>query len=165
MFPYRPERVCTLAIRGYTHGHSRRYRRACGFNVLHPMAGFVRLPAEQYASDASIASNDEANITNFTARSKPRLQLRLVARTRTTDPITSSGPMDFPEALHSYSTNSGKGRRQSNCSKTRSLRTKRHLSGRKRYLSSMRELIFEECDLQERERIRKDFIIHKRLAM
>ena len=80
-----------------------RYRKACGFNVLHPMGwDAFGLPAEQYAIKTGTHPSEttQANVDNF------RRQIKSIGfaidwdrEINTTDRVTTNGPMDFPETL------------------------------------------------------------------
>ena len=81
-----------------------RYRRALGFNVLHPMGwDAFGLPAEQYAirTGQHPRQTTEANIAVFKRQIKvPRFQLRLEPRNRHDRPrLFQMDPVDFPQAL------------------------------------------------------------------
>ena len=81
-----------------------RYKRAQGFNVLHPMGwDAFGLPAEQYAvkTGQHPRKTTEENIATFKRQIKsPRLQLRLVARTRHDRPrLFQVDAVDFSQAL------------------------------------------------------------------
>ena len=106
MFPY----PCGAGLHvGHPEGYTAtdilaRYKRAHGFNVLHPMGwDAFGLPAEQYAikTGQHPRQTTEANIATFKRQiQNPRLQLRLVARTRHHRPgLFQVDAVDFPEAL------------------------------------------------------------------
>ena len=81
-----------------------RYRKACGFNVLHPMGwDAFGLPAEQYAIKTGTHPSEttQANADNF------RRQIKSIGfaidwdrEINTTDPeLLQMDPVDFPETL------------------------------------------------------------------
>ena len=148
-----------------------RYRRACGFNVLHPMGwDSFGLPAEQYAvkTGQHPRVTTEANIANFTRQIKSLgFSYDWSRELATTDPDYFKWTQWIFLKLYNSYFDHGLNKAQPISVLEDAFSEKPEKQSdwiNNVYLTSMRELIFAECSPEERERIRKDFVVSKRLA-